>query len=231
VLFHDLDVHRKGYLTVHDFLAAVDTQAKREELESIFLALPISFPIDHQVVPTLSLSTSLSYSSVPTEVSLRRSFSEQPPPSDPLHLPPVNPALSSSTSSSKLSSIFKFLAPSKSTVSQMASVDRSHSGDDRTSGSASGSSAGCVDRDEYERDVMLTYNDFIAAFLCHQSVPSSLSCRLVRSLCLSLADHLDRALVVFRYLDSGPPPSPSSTLCHLLTVLQPRATPSRSPPS
>lgn len=170
MLFHDLDVHRKGYLTVHDFLAAVDTQAKREELESIFLALPISFPIDHQVVPTLSLSTSLSYSSVPTEVSLRRSFSEQPP-SDSLHLPPMNPALSSSTSSSKLSSIFKFLAPSKSTVSQMASVDRSHSGDDRTSGSASGSSAGCVDRDEYERDVMLTYNDFIAAFLCHQSVP------------------------------------------------------------
>jgi hypothetical protein len=169
VLFHDLDVHRKGYLTVHDFLAAVESQSKREELESIFLALPLSFPTDQhtQLLPTLT--TSLSCSSVPIELQSRRSFSlsdQQQSSDSSLHLPPANPTLSSSTSSTKLSSIFKFLAPSKSTVSQAASIDRSHSGDDRMSGS--GSSAGGVERDDYERDVLLTYNDFIASFLCHQ---------------------------------------------------------------
>lgn len=168
VLFHDLDVHRKGYLTVHDFLAAVDTPARRTEVEAVFINLPISFPVEHQLPPTIGLSTSLSCSSVssiPLEISTsRRSFSEQQSDSS-LQLPPANPTLTSSTSSSKLSSIFKFLGSSKTPPPQN-SIDRSHSGDDRISGS--GSSTAGLEKDEYEKDVILTYNDFIASFLCHQ---------------------------------------------------------------
>jgi hypothetical protein len=160
-------------------MAAVDTQPKREEIESVFIALPISFPTDMQHLPMLSTSLSCSsVSSIPLDLgatSARRSFSEQPSDyssSSTLHLPPASPSLASSSSSTnKISSIFKFLGSSKTPPPQQqpsASIDRSHSADDRMSGS--GSSTAGIERDEYEKDVILTYNDFIASFLCHRSV-------------------------------------------------------------
>ena len=180
VLFHDLDVHTKGYLTAHDLMAAVDSQSKREEIESIFIGIPLSFPGDHQHLPLTKNLSSSSLSNLPAELPVtKRSFSE--PVSDSLtHLPPTNPSLSSSTSSTKLSAIFKFLSPHSSktspppptlqtstSTSSTIFIDRSHSNEERLSGSGS-STAGLEREDNYDKDHILTYNDFVASFLCRK---------------------------------------------------------------
>lgn len=186
VLFHDLDVHTKGYLTVHDLMAAVDTQSKREEIETIFIGLPLSFPdggvgvgIGGEHPPLTKNLSSSSFSSLPMELpQTKRSFSEPVPD----QLPPANPSLSSSTSSTKLSAIFKFLAPnstktspppptlqSSHSTSSTSFIERSHSNDERLSNS--GSSTAGIEREElYDKDHILTYNDFIASFLCTKYV-------------------------------------------------------------
>lgn len=193
VLFHDLDVHTKGFLTAHDLMAAVETQAKREEIETLFLTIPLYFSGDHhghshhfpsqqqQQQPSLSKNlSSSSLSNLPGELpQTKRSFSE-PVPDSLTHLPPANPSLSSSQSSTKLSAIFKFLSPntsktspppptlqSSTSTSSTSFIERSHSNDDRMSGS--GSSTAGLDREEvYDKEHILTYNDFIASFLCRK---------------------------------------------------------------
>jgi hypothetical protein len=224
-------------------MAAVDSQPKREEIESVFIALPISFPTDmHHLPPILSTSLSCSsVSSIPLELaaiptSSRKSFSEQPlsydsSSSSTLHLPPASPSLASSSSTSKISSIFKFLGSSSKTPPPQeqhkqqghgsASIDRTHSADDRMSASGGSSTAG-IERDEYDKDVVLTYNDFIASFLCHRSLLSPSPLPLSLSTSFRLSDQLDRAMVVFRYLDQGDRspslPSPSPLSSPLLTA-------------
>jgi hypothetical protein len=83
-----------------------------------------------------------------------------------------------------------------------------------------GSSTAGIERDEYDKDVVLTYNDFIASFLCHRSLLSPSPLPLSLSTSFRLSDQLDRAMVVFRYLDQGDrsPSLPSPLSSPLLTA-------------